>query len=251
MNKQMALEDVLGEVVSIEKLPEQGCTSEVSRVVTESGTYLLKSAFKQKYREWLKAEAAVLQNLSEKLIPVPEYHGFYEEKESSHLIMSFEQGVTLTAALRAAETQTEKISLIRSFGRLLQKLHEGELIFQCEGDWLDRQLARAQVYAESGQSDGNLELLEQLKSSRPAAVKQTMIHGDCTTDNVLVTDGEVRMFIDVAGMTVGDPRYDEALAIGRFTGNSEWMSAFYEGYTRYKITQAELEYFNDGLYEFF
>lgn len=82
-------------------------------------------------------------------------------------------------------------------------------------------------------------------------MKQTMIHGDCTTDNVLVMNGKVKMFIDVAGMTVGDPRYDEALAVGRFMKNPELLDAFYEGYNRYKINKEEYQYFDEGLYTFF
>ena len=56
-----------------------------------------------------------------------------------------------------------------------------------------------------------------------------MIHGDCTTDNVLVLDGEVKLFIDVSGMTVGDPRYDVSLAISNFIDLPELLEFFYEG----------------------
>jgi hypothetical protein len=42
-------EEIPGEVLKIVKLPDQGCTSEVSRIVTEDNSYLLKSAFKVNY----------------------------------------------------------------------------------------------------------------------------------------------------------------------------------------------------------
>jgi len=96
-----------------------------------------------------------------------------------------------------------------------------------------------------------LKLLESLILNRPLPVNQTMIHGDCTTDNVLVIDGEVSMFIDVAGMTVGDPRYDESLAIRNIINEPELLEAFYEGYSRYRVTMKEFKYFAEGLYEFF
>jgi aminoglycoside phosphotransferase (APT) family kinase protein len=250
-NSQKLLGNIAGEIIGIEKLPEQGCTSEVSHVVTKSGSYLLKSAYKEKYREWLNAEAKVLQNLSSQYsVPVPKYFGFVEERDGSHLLMSFEEGTTLTAALRKAVTLSEKERLIRSFGRFVQKLHEQDPVFNTEDDWLDKQLIKAQLYAETGQSEGSLELLEQLKSSKPQNVKQTMIHGDCTTDNVLVINGEVEIFIDVAGMTVGDPRYDEALAIRKFRHHPDLLAAFYKGYTRYRVSQEEFQYF-EGLYDFF
>ena len=76
-----------------------------------------------------------------------------------------------------------------------------------------------------------------------------MIHGDCNPDNELVVDGEVNCFIDVSGMTVGDPRYDESLAIGKFTG--EERDAFYEGYKRYRVSDEEFTYFYHGMYELF
>lgn len=82
------------------------------------------------------------------------------------------------------------------------------------------------------------------------STKPTIIHGDCNPDNVLVLDGEVYMFIDVSGMTVGDPRYDETSAIRKFSNEPEFIRAFYEGYTRYKVLNEEIEYF-ENLYDFF
>lgn len=100
-------------------------------------------------------------------------------------------------------------------------------------------------------TDGSLELLEKLKSKRPKPVRQTIIHGDCTTDNVLVVNGVASIFIDVSGMEMSDPRYDVALAIRKFANNEDYKQAFYEGYNLYRISREEFEYFNDGLYEFF
>lgn len=104
---------------------------------------------------------------------------------------------------------------------------------------------------EQGVAEGGMALLESLILRKPAPVPASMIHGDCTTDNVLVTDGEVYLFIDVAGMTVGDPRYDESLATRRFRNDPELLDAFYEGYTRYRVTEEERQYFHEGLYAFF
>ena len=251
---QEKMENLVGEIVEVKKLDEQGGTSEVHHVLTNSGSFLLKSAYDQRYREWLKAEAEVLEKLNgKKIIPVPDYFGFMEDGESSHLITSFIEGLTLTAALKKTIDSSEQTALIRSFGRFLNQLHETkevERLFYCNY-WLGEQLAKAEKYVQSGQTDGSSQLLETLKSNRPLPVIQTMIHGDCTTDNVLVVDGEVRYFIDLSGMTIGDPRYDESLAIGCFEKNLEHKKAFYDGYKRYKVSNEEFTYFNDGLYEFF
>ncbi|WML48800.1 phosphotransferase [Neobacillus sp. PS3-34] len=256
MNRQLRekVEEIIGEIRKVKVLDEQGCTSEVLQIHTDGGSYFLKSSFKEKYRKWLKAEALVLEKLNGKnLIPVPKYYGFIEGNNSSHIIMSFEKGITLTSALRKAKTQKEKRKLITSFGKFLYQLHETTIIesLKHENDWLEEQLVRAEGYVKNGQAEGSLQLLEKLKSAKPLPVQQTLIHGDCTTDNVLVMDGEVSLFIDVAGITVGDPRYDISLAIRSFVKNDEYKKSFYEGYQLYTVSIEEFQYFDEGLYEFF
>ncbi|WP_415812193.1 phosphotransferase [Mesobacillus thioparans] len=152
---QILFADLLGDAIEFVKLPEQGCTSEVRKVGTPDGIYIMKSATKFKYREWLKSEAEVLQALScQNSIPVPKYFDFIEEEDASHLLMSFEDGITLTAAIKNAGTMKEKQRLVRSFGQFINLLHEQEAVLESETDWLKTQLARARVYAESGQADG-------------------------------------------------------------------------------------------------
>lgn len=247
------IEHIIGEIKEITMLAEQGCTSEVRKIETYEGTYLLKSSFKERYREWLKQESEVLKILkNENNIPVPKYYSYIEDQDSNHLIMSFENGISLTTALKKANNIEEKKLLLQSFGQLLHQLHETKLIHELgkNDDWLSHQLKKAEQYLKMGDLDGTEELLIQLKKTIPESVKQTMIHGDCTTDNVLVINGVASMFIDVSAMTVGDPRYDVSLAIRKFIDNEEFINAFYTGYTRYKVTNEE-HMFNVGLYEFF
>ncbi|WP_047983704.1 phosphotransferase [Ornithinibacillus californiensis] len=256
MNKQLIskIGNIVGEIKSITRLEEQGCTSIVQKITTNKGNYLLKSSFEKRYRDWLKQEAQVLEKLvNQTKIPVPHFYGFIEENDASHLIMSLEDGISLSSALGKAKDSQEKIALIKSFGSLLQQLHEIVPIdpLNHEGEWLEVQLELAERHLEQGGVDGDKLLLEKLKLHKPLPVKQTVIHGDCTTDNVLVINGEVKMFIDVAGMTVGDPRYDESLAIGRLKNHEEYLRAFYEGYKRYQVSSEEYSYFDEGLYEFF
>ncbi len=251
---QSQIEALIGKIIKMELLAIQGATSKVYRLETEQGTFALKSCFTDRYRQWLSGEAEVLEKLSElAAIPAPKFHGFFETKESSHLITSFEDGVTLTAALEAAVSYDEKKLLVASFGKFLQRFHQLAVppSFETESDWLDRQFEKAQHYIKLGQTSGSQGLLEELKVTRPEAIQRTMIHGDCTTDNVLVRGGEVALFIDVAGMTVGDPRYDVALAIGDFHEDAELLEAFYSGYARFRISEAEFRYFEHGVYEFF
>lgn len=253
-NLKEKIENLLGEIKLIDRLAEQGCTSEVCKIVTAEREYVLKSSFKEKYRAWLKKEANVLKTLNNvEEISVPRYFGFIEEEDSSHLLMSYENGISLTTALNNASSPSEKKKLIRNFGRFLQLLHEEKTIdvFREDRDWLELQLEKAQQYVVNGQTEGSAKLLEQLRVNRPKPVQQTMIHGDCTTDNILVINGKYFLFIDVAGMTIGDPRYDESLAIRSFILNQEYLQAFYEGYNRNRVSEKEFRYFDEGLYEFF
>jgi aminoglycoside phosphotransferase (APT) family kinase protein len=243
------IEKIIGNIDEETFLDEQGCTSEVRKLVADNKSYILKSSFKPKYREWLKSEAETLRTMPH--LPIPMYIGFFEEQDGSHLLMSFEEGITLRQALSEAGSSEKELKLIRSFGRFLHHFHEQNKTGTLEQIWLKRQLAKAESYLVKRQTDGSRELLEHLKQSRPKPVIQALIHGDCTTDNVLVRDGEVSLFIDVAGLTTGDPRYDEALAIGRFKDNPGYVKAFYEGYTRYRISEEEYRYFDEGIYEFF
>jgi aminoglycoside phosphotransferase (APT) family kinase protein len=258
LNKNLLnfLQDCVGDVKDVVTLKNQGCTSLVNKVTTISGdSYILKSAEKTIYQEWLKDEAATLLALNNQHeIPVPSYYGFTQLNNQSHLLMSYEIGETLAQLLSRSIGEHEKYKLIESFGCLLNKLHRVNTenqILNSPNDWLENQLKKAERYLNFEETEGDKELLEFLKENKPESTQKTYIHGDSTVDNVLVNNGEVYMFIDVAALTIGDPRYDEALAIRKFLNNKEYLTSFYKGYTRYKINKNEFNYFCNGLYEFF
>ncbi|AJD89721.1 hypothetical protein JMA_04040 [Jeotgalibacillus malaysiensis] len=242
-----------GEIDQIDLIDDQGWTSTVHKISAEHGLFILKSSFKEKYREWLKTEAGLLEKLkNQNEIPVPGYINYIEENVQNHLLMTYEKGVTLTKALRDAGSHDEKRQLMKSFGELLKRLHETQSAhFNWNINWLEGELQRAERYLEAGECDGDRALLEKLKANPLPETTQTVIHGDCTTDNVMVADGKVSLFIDVAGMTVGDPRYDVALALRKVMADSELTEAFYEGYGRFRLNSKEFNYFENGLYEFF
>jgi len=243
------IERLAGPIRQHKLLEEQGCTSEVSRVETKEGTFILKKASHPRYRDWLKKEVQALQRVQGH-VAVPGFIGFWESERDSYLLMEYIEGISLTSALKRANDGGERLVLIRSFGDFLHRFYErAPLVGGEKGDWLERVWEEAEPYVRAGETDGDIALLEQLKEERPASVNPTMIHGDCNSDNVLVVDGEVNCFIDVSGMTVGDPRYDESLAIGKFTG--EERDAFYDAYKRYRVSDEEFTYFYHGMYELF
>ncbi|HWI48715.1 MAG TPA: aminoglycoside phosphotransferase family protein [Rummeliibacillus sp.] len=245
------LEKYLKPPLVITKCSQQGWTSTVFEVRNTEGSYILKICEEPKYKDWLREEAKVLEIARDSYRHVvPKLIAFFYDKGQAYLLMSKIPGNSLTQAIKLAENDTEKFQLIESFGKFLCQFHEQPISsYDLPQNWLDTQLQQAKFYAEKGICDGSLDLLQELYNNRPKFVPQTMIHGDCTTDNVMVYKGKVMSFIDVGFMTIGDPRYDEALAIRKFTEQEK--VAFYKGYTRYKIQDKEFTYFNDGLYEFF
>ena len=74
-------------------------------------------------------------------------------------LMSLEDGITLSAALRKA-TSLEKKKLFMSFGRFLNRFHERSPLksLEREGNWLEHQLAKAKSYVDSGETEGDLKL---------------------------------------------------------------------------------------------
>ena len=245
------IEQKVGLIHSIYPVAEQGGTAIVYHVKTLDGTYILKQASLPRYREWLAQEATVMQTFKSQHIIIPTYIDYMEDEQQNYLLMSYIAGETLTAALANA-SELQRLELIRAFGRFLRQLHTRETSStHSSQDWLDKQLLQADHYIKQGWTNGSRELLNALSTKQPEPVPTTRIHGDCTTDNLLVRDNGIVAFIDVAGMTVGDPRYDEALATRSFRTDIKMLDAFYLGYGFSPISEETFRYFDDGLYEFY
>jgi aminoglycoside phosphotransferase (APT) family kinase protein len=80
--------------------------------------------------------------------------------------------------------------------------------------------------------NGSVGLLDHLRCARPKVVPATSIHGDYTTNNVIVENGKVTGIIDWCWGAVGDLRYDLALATEpEIALTKEDVEAFYDGYS--------------------
>lgn len=247
-------EPILSKIQSFSYPKKQGATSEVIFLHTDNGQFVCKIAKKSPYRDWLKKEAVSMKCLNDETsLPIPIFYQISETKEESYLLMSQENGIPLREALQQTSDDSEKLALIKSFGVLLKQLHETIPPPSCvtEVSWLDEQLENATYNLQNYNVDGDQPLLEKLKREKPVPCEQTLIHGDCTIDNVLVLNGKVHMFIDLAGAAYGDPRYDIALAIRSIRNNQDMVNAFFKGYRLRIITAEEFAYFDEGLYEFF
>ncbi|KNH35924.1 aminoglycoside phosphotransferase family protein [Exiguobacterium acetylicum] len=247
---RVRIEQLTGDIEYIEQLGEQGGTSTVYRVETKTGKYLLKTATKARYQEWLAEEAIVLEEWMQREPGfLPEYVGFLKTEQQSHLLMQWRDGITLTTALRQA-TSERRIQLWKAFGTYLFHFHQ-RATGGTSQEWLTERIVTAERYVTSVWTSGTMDLLKQLKSSCPEPITASWIHGDCTTDNLLVaTDGKLS-FIDVGAMRPGDRRYDIALAISPIINDPVALDAFYEGYRFERLTTREFDYYEHGLYSFF
>ena len=109
-------------------------------------------------------------------------------------------------------------------GRLLARIHNAECPERLvsKQPWIHRMLQEAEYNLTHYEVDGNQRLLKQLQKQNMICKQEVLIHGDYTIDNVLVHDGQITAVIDWSGGTLGDARYDMALAVrfedGIFTG---------------------------------
>lgn len=247
---RVRIEQLTGDIEYIEQLGEQGRTSTVYRVETKTGKYLLKTATKARYQEWLAEEAIVLEEWMQREPGfLPEYVGFFKTEQQSHLLMQWRDGMTLTTALRQA-TSEQRFQLWQAFGTYLFQFHQ-RMTGGTSQEWLTERIVTAERYVASAWTSGTLDLLKRLKSIRPNPIAASWIHGDCTTDNLLVATDGTLSFIDVGAMRPGDRRYDIALAISPIIDDREALDAFYEGYRFERLTKREFDYYEHGLYTFF
>ncbi|MBS4202245.1 aminoglycoside phosphotransferase family protein [Bacillus sp. FJAT-49732] len=251
---------ILKTIGKIEKMtfPEQGCTSNVGIVTGENGVFVLKRSKGERYSGWLEREAFILKSLSETDLPIPVIHAFEKKPElnESWILMNFIQGETMGEALQKEQDPEKKRSLIYQFGKVLKEIHSTTCpaeIYQPDLNWLDYIFDKAEIELKLYDLDGTPELLEKLRREKPKNIKQTLIHGDFTVDNVLVHDGKIAAVIDWSGGAYGDSRFDVALAIQpeeTFFTSEEDKKIFFEGYGETILNEKEYEYFANGVYEF-
>lgn len=243
---------ILGTIVSTE-IPRQGWTSNVVILKTSTGPYVIKRANHPLYKDWLIKEAEILQALNSSELSTPTFYDLYTTEDETWVLMSYIDGVPLRQAILETNDRSQ---LIADFGKTLRNIHTTQFPAGLDSsiNWLDHQLEIAEKNHHKYGSDGTLELLEELKANKPTPVKQTLIHGDFTVDNVLVKDNKIVAIIDWSGGAIGDPRYDLALAIrpkeGIFEDEKD-KEIFFAAYGTVPITDEEYKYFEEGLYEFF
>lgn len=259
------VKELIGPIRRIE-IPGQGATSEVVIVQGDHGEFVVKRAAQPPFDQWLRRESQVLAALRGSGLAVPEVYLYLEQGTGTNgnqraggrcawLVMQRLPGLPLRSRLRDEPDPAVRRRLLEAFGQAVRTVHAAvpPASLAAEGPWLDVTLERARWHLEHFPVDGTEELLEHLRAHRPRPVPATLIHGDCTMDNVLVDGERISGFIDWCWGAVGDPRYDLALATApkpeAFREEAD-LEAFYEGYGGERLSPEETAYFL-GLYEFF
>ncbi len=235
--------------------PRQGQTSDVGIIQSKEGIAVLKRTRGKQFCEWLRKEIEVLNGLTTTDLPIPKVYTVKDEGEEVWALFELLEGVTLRSYF-ATETEIEKKhAVIYQFGQTLARIHDTPCPPSLQkGNWLDHMLQQAAYNLANYQVDGTKQQLDYLVANKPKEIRQTLIHGDFTIDNLLVKDGVISGLIDWSGGAFGDPRYDAALAIrpkpSIFESENE-IVIFFEGYGKKIIDNEEYRYFKEGLYEFF
>ncbi|WP_419881233.1 phosphotransferase family protein [Peribacillus sp. B-H-3] len=253
------IKEYLNKINSI-SYPRQGYTSDVGLINSDQGFFVLKRTKGKVFCSILKKERFILNILTNKTeLPIPKVKKFLEVENDtvSWILMDFLEGETLrSSALLNEKKKENRHEIIFNFGRILSQIHStpcpDELIN--EHRWLNLMLYKAEKNSKIHEVDGTKELLKSIKENQPKDYNQTLIHGDFTIDNVLVSHGVITGVIDWGYGAFGDPRFDVSLAIrpkrNAFENEID-KQIFFEGYGGKIITDNDYDYFANGLYEFF
>jgi aminoglycoside phosphotransferase (APT) family kinase protein len=251
------IKEFLNEIISI-SFPRQGHTSNLGIIESDQGLFALKRTKGILFNSMLKKEVSILNSLNKTELPVPKIKKFIEQNNNieSWALLDFIEGETIRMALFKENNIEKRQEILFNFGKILSKIHStpcpDELIEK--QPWLDRMLFQADYNFNNYEVDGSKELLERMKVKKPEEYKQTLIHGDFTIDNVMISNGIITGVIDWSSGGYGDPRYDVSLAVRLKPNAFETeidKQIFFEGYGGKIIDENIFDFYTNGLYEFF
>jgi aminoglycoside phosphotransferase (APT) family kinase protein len=236
--------------------PPQGKTSDVAFADEGGRVVVVKRCAHPVYLDWLRREHAALRALAGSGLPIPRFIAYAEGEKGGQpvgwLLMSRLAGAPFLGAAIEAQPR-QRVSMFRQLGELVRRLHATRVQHDLrrEGSWLSRQIEQARKNLPW--CDGTAAGLGELERSRPAAVRETLIHGDLALDNVLVDERGELSLIDWADGGPGDPRHDLALALQtkpELELSAEALDAFFAGYGAAALDEQNRDWFV-RLYDFF
>lgn len=104
---RLSIEQMTGTIEDVEKLDEQGGTSTVYQVKTKTGKYLLKTATRARYQEWLAEEAIVLEEWMQREPGfLPEYVGFFKDRTAKSSIDAVARRDDVDESIKTGDKRT-------------------------------------------------------------------------------------------------------------------------------------------------
>ena len=211
----------------------------------------------------LDREAACMQWLRERGLPVPKIVEYLRRGDTEYLLTEEAAGVAASAPEWRRTSERVAIAL----GHGLARLHATD-VTACPFDRrISRQLVEARARIASGQvreddfDDSRLgrratDLFAELLTMVPSEEDLVLVHGDFCLPNILLTQsgGELHVtgLVDCGRAGIGDRHQDLALAVRSLSYNlgSNAVAPFLSAYDRPRINPQTLEFFT-VLDEFF
>src|SRR5262245_9911601 len=237
--------------------PRQGATSDVAFAAGVDGrVVVVKRCAHRIYLDWLRREQFALRVLAESGLPIPRFISYAEAETGGQpvgwLLMSrLDATPFLAAAMRSPPAL--HVQMFRRLGELVRRLHATPVPRELRGtgSWLSGRIEQARKNLPW--CDGTAAGLAELERSRPAEVRETLIHGDLALDNVLVDQHGALHLIDWADGGLGDPRHDVALALStkpELDLKADALEAFFAGCGTPALDEATRDWFV-RLYDFY
>lgn len=243
------IRDCLASAWSITE-PKQGLTADVAIVASGDKRFILKHST-DRFAQWLRTEFDVMLALERTPVPTARVHRFVDVQGDSNedcwLLIDCIPGEQLAIRLSSPELpRDERYRLFRDCGAALATVHAvppPPCLTNCSSNWLDAlissagkvQANRARMFDKDKlETQARHEALLKIEQTRPPIERFTLIHGDCSVNNIIF-DGTNVSLIDWGCATIGDPRYDIAQVLwvdpdSATAEMSDDIEAFFEGY---------------------
>ncbi len=248
----------------------QGITSVSGVFSCRHGEVFIKR-YRKHYLAWGRREGVTLRALAESGRPIPKLRCSLERdfdgESEVWIAMDNLQGERISDVLQGGKVDgKDRCQLFSACGRVMRSIHDISVPPFLSGvgeDWLQRIMAIAaayqNVYAKEHANDDYTRVsgerrkrLDDMGKKLPTPHPSKFIHGDFSTDHVLMVGDKVAGVVDWATATVGDPRYDmaQALFLPGMESSQEFkmtddVRAFFDGYGINPVDVEELRYFQD------
>jgi len=159
----------------------------------------------------LENERTILEHIGTSVIPVPKVIAFGGSPKP-YLVLSRLPGTMLWDLIDPRRSEFRKDRVLRDlqlYGATLARIHTLDV------DWSDQRRANLEgpIGPEEGRDTRSRKLMDWLSANRPPRIRQSFVHGDYNTANVLIDGSVVGGVIDWEFAGLGWKEYEIAWAL--------------------------------------